>query len=440
MLLNFKLDLPALTGFPLASGQTLGAARDALALCSGNLTTTLRSHAGQWPVGWLDLPGGGPWVEHSLRLAAQLQQEVETLIVCGIGGSALGAQAVLRCLDSPRARMKQVVFLDNLDPFQQAFLIEQLDLKRCAINVISKSGGTLETMASFLFVLERFQQCGLSPDEIKRRVIATTDERKGVLREYAHAEGWATLPVPDDVGGRFSVLTAVGLLPLAYAGVEVQQLIAGAGEFQQLAQAVPQRDNPAWKLAASHFLLHTQGGIHDTVQYIYGDPLVLLGDWFRQLWAESLAKASRTDGAPSAVGQTPVVARGSTDQHSQNQLFMEGPNDKLYTFVTCTNWPVDPKIQLPRGANQSHFGYLNNRRFGELLDACRCGTRDALIEAGRPVCEIEFRELSAQAVGAYLQLWMLATGYAGLLYGVNPFDQPGVERSKQIAMARLAGT
>ena len=437
MLLNLRLDLPGLTGFNLHSGHALGVALNELALTAGDPTDELRSHAGQWPIGWLDLPAGGPWIDDSRSIATLLQGEVETLLVCGIGGSALGAQAVLRCLDFPGARLRNVVFLDNLDPFQQAFLLEQLDLKRCAVNVISKSGGTLETMASFLFVLEHLQRCGLSADELKHRVVATTDERKGVLREYANAEGWASLPVPDDVGGRFSVFTAVGVLPLAFAGVDVRRLLAGAGELQNFATAQPARENPAWQLAAAHYLLHTHGGIHDTVQYIYGDPLVLLGDWFRQLWAESLAKAVRTDGAPSALGQTPVIARGSTDQHSQNQLFMEGPNDKLYTFVTCTNWPNDPQINLPSGSNADHFGYLAGRHFGELLDACRCGTRDALVESGRPVCEIEFTELSAQAVGEYLQLWMLATGYAGLLYGVNPFDQPGVERSKQIAMARL---
>jgi glucose-6-phosphate isomerase len=439
MRLQLELDYPVLRDYPLAGGATLGSACDTLAQQHPDPLGQLRAQAGHWPVGWLDLPQGGPWVDASCAIAARLRDEVETLIVCGIGGSALGAQAVLRCLDLPGRRLRRVVFIDNLDPGQQASLLEQVDLKHSAVNVISKSGGTLETMSSFLYVLERLQRAGLAPDVLARRVVATTDQHKGVLRQYADAEGWATLPVPDDVGGRFSVFTAVGLLPLAYAGVDVQALLTGARELQDYHAGALLADSPAWKLAAVHYLLHTQGGIHDTVHYIYGDPLVLLGDWFRQLWAESLSKATKVDGSASGIGQTPVIARGSTDQHSQNQLFMEGPGDKLYTFITCTQWPMDPVVPVPAGAPAIPFASFTGRRFGELLDACRCGTRDALVEAKRPVCDIVLPMLSAEAVGEYMQLWMLATGYAGLLYQVNPFDQPGVERSKQIAMARLAG-
>ncbi|MDQ3022923.1 MAG: glucose-6-phosphate isomerase, partial [bacterium] len=187
-------------------------------------------------------------------------------------------------------------------------------------------------------------------------------------------------------------------------------------------------------------LLHTQGGANCAVQYIYGDPLLLLGDWFRQLWAESLAKRSKLDGTTGdGVCLTPIVARGTTDQHSQNQLYMEGPDDKVYGFVTCEKWPEDPVV-LTSGRDLKippELEYLRGRTFGELMEACRLGTRDALTELGRPVYEIILPELSERSIGAYMQMWMLATAYAGLLYNVNAFDQPGVERSKQLAMERL---
>jgi glucose-6-phosphate isomerase len=262
------------------------------------------------------------------------------------------------------------------------------------------------------------------------------------------------------------VFTPVGLFPLAFLGLDVNALLDGAYAWQSAALAGKLAENHAWQLAALHYLLHTRGGATCAVHYIYGDPLVLLGDWFRQLWAESLAKRG-TDGRCGGC-LTPVVARGTTDQHSQNQLYMDGPNDKVYGFITSERWPVDPSVAvgarraLPEYQNEElqavrdsqasplssgearlaptippDLSYLTNRTFGEILEACRAGTRDALIEAGRPVYELTLRDLSPDSVGAYMQMWMLATAYAGLLYGVNPFDQPGVERSKVLTKQRL---
>ena len=439
MLLQFELNYPALASFKIGESATLGETIEFLARQIKDPAAQLREHTGEWPVGWLDLPAGGQHVDDSKRIAGKLAGEYDELIVCGIGGSALGAQAVHSALDLPGKRLRRLHFLDNADPTQLSLLLEDVDLGKCAINVISKSGGTLETMTAFFYLLGEMKRRGLSASDIAGRIVATTDPSSGILRDMADAQGWETLPVPGDVGGRFSVLTAVGLLPLAFAGVDIDSLLKGAAELQEYALAQPLADNPAWRLAAVHFLLHTRAGIHDTVHYIYGDPLVQLGDWFRQLWAESLAKGEKVDASPSGIGQTPVVARGSTDQHSQNQLYMEGPNDKLYGFITCLRWPSDPVLELPELAPREKFSHIAGKRFSEYLDACRQGTRDALIETGRPVYELVLHELSAEAVGAYLQLWMLATGFAGLLYDVNPFNQPGVERSKQITKQRLSG-
>jgi len=438
-LLSIQLAGDELLAQRLGDGRTLGAALDQLDSERSDLFAELLAHQDEWPLGWLQLPEGGAWVADCLAAAGELGQQCAELIVCGIGGSALGAQAVYAALDWPVASLKPLWVLDNVDPSHLAWLLESADLEQAALNVISKSGGTLETMAGFCFLLDLLEQRLAEPQQVDRRIIATTDARRGLLHKWARERGWRILPVPDDVGGRFSVLSPVGLLPLAFAGVDVGELLRGARELQELALSLRQRDNPAWQLAAIHYLLHVQGGITETVHYVYGDPLGQLGDWFRQLWAESLGKAQKLDGAPAGAALTPLIARGATDQHSLNQLFMEGPANKLYGFISCEEWPVDPQIVLPEDQEDGGLGYLSQRGFGELLAASRRGTRDALIEAGRPVYEINLPRLAAANVGAYLQLWMLATAYAGLLYVVNAFNQPGVERSKIIAKKYLAG-
>lgn len=438
-LLDLQLESSPLLGHRLASGQTLGEALDELDRARPDLFSDLLSHQDEWPLGWLSLPEGGDWVADCQAAAQALSAECEELIVCGIGGSALGTQAVYAALDWPLSSFNPLWVLDNVDPSHLAWLVESADLERAALNVISKSGGTLETMAGFVYLLGLLEQHVADEDAVGRRIVATTDARRGLLREWAGARGWRTLAVPDDVGGRFSVLSPVGLLPLAFAGVEVEELLRGAREQQELSLGLRQRDNPAWQLAAIHYLLHTRGAVSETVQYVYGDPLGQLGDWFRQLWAESLGKAQQLDGSPAGQALAPLIARGATDQHSLNQLFMEGPANKLYGFISCREWTVDPQIVLPEDQADGKLGYLRHRGFGELLEASRRGTRDALVEVGRPVYEINFPRLDEASVGAYLQLWMLAAAFSGLLYGVNAFNQPGVERSKVIAKEHLAG-
>ena len=436
-LLDIKLDHASLLERPLADGTPLGTALDALDIERPTLHVDLQDRAGEWPLGWLTVPEGGDWVTTCQRRAGELRNDCEEMIVCGIGGSALGTQAVYAALDWPVNSLLPLWVLDNVDPSHLAWLVESADFDAAALNVISKSGGTLETMSGFLYLLNLLEVHGLTREDLARRVVATTDPERGLLRDLALKRGWLTQPVPPDVGGRFSVLTPVGLFPLAFAGVDIRALLEGAREMQEQLLEMPQRENAAWQLAAISYLLHTQGGIEHTVQYIYGDPLGLLGDWFRQLWAESLAKATGLDGQPSSRCLNPLVARGATDQHSQNQLYMEGPDNKLYGFITCEEWDTDPQILLPDDEVLAPLQYINKLSFGEILSACCRGTRDALREAGRPVYEITFPRLGEGEVGAYLQLWMLATAYAGLLYNVNAFDQPGVERSKVISRGIL---
>ena len=435
--LELKLDHPALLARQLADGRSLQAALDALDTERPDLVGELMGRADSWPLKWLELPAGGDWADDCVLLARELAGSCEELIVCGIGGSALGTQAVYAALDWPVASLRPLWVLDNVDPSQVAWLVESADLPRAALSAVSKSGGTLATLAGFFYLLGLLEQQADEGAPAAERVVATTDARRGPLRDLAARRGWMTLDIPADVGGRFIVLSPVGLFPLAFCGVDVLELLRGAQEMQEQCLAGPQRHSPAWQLAALHYLLHTQGGVRETVHYIYGDPLVQLGGWLRQLWAESLAKATTLDGGPGPGCLTPVVARGATDEHSQNQLYLDGPDNKLYGFLSCEQWAADPQIVLPADARAAELALLNERTFGELLSASRRGTRDALIEEGRPVYEISLPSLNAASVGAYLQLWMLATAQAGLLYSVNAFDQPAVDRSKRLTRQYL---
>ena len=437
--LKIDLDSTGLTQRQLSGGQTIGEATAALAAQHPQAHADLVARHDTAPLGWLDLPFGGPWLQECLDIAADLRANYAELIVCGIGGSALGTQAVFGALDWPVTELNNVYVLDNIDPSQLASLAENSELRESAINVISKSGGTLETMSGFFYLLDVLKEHGLDDDEINQRIVATTDPSTGILRPLAVARGWKTLPVPPNVGGRYSVLSPVGILPLAFAGVDIHGLLEGAADCQAWLAGLPTAENPAWQLAAAHYLLETQGGVNQTLQYMYGDPLVLLGDWFRQLWAESLGKAKHVDGSVAHVCMTPLVARGSTDQHSQNQLYMEGPDNKLFGIIGCDKWVSDPVLTVPADSVLDTERYYSGKSFGQLLSASRDGTRDALIEHGRPVYEIKLDGISPQSVGAYLQFWMLATAYAGDLYQVNAFDQPGVEGSKLLTKARLRG-
>jgi glucose-6-phosphate isomerase len=439
MLINIDLESTGLLSRPLVSGQPLGEALATLAAKHADAHGALiaRKEAGGEPLGWLDLPAHATYADECQTIADELRSAYAELIVCGIGGSALGIQAVYGALDWPVADLASVYVLDNIDPSQIATLADGSPLIESALNVISKSGTTLETMAGFFYLLELMAERGVAPEELDARIVATTDPVSGVLRPLATRRGWKTLPVPPDVGGRFSVLSPVGLLPLAFAGVDIRALLDGAARIQDSLAALPTADNTAWQLAAAHYLLETQGGIDQTLQYIYGDPLVLLGDWFRQLWAESLGKAAHLDGSPAGVCMTPVIARGTTDQHSQNQLYMDGPDNKLFGIIGCDKWTEDPVVPVPDDAEVAGEKYYDQVSFGSLLAASRDGVRSALIERGRPVYEVRFPELNAHTVGAYLQFWMLATAYAGTLYSVNAFDQPGVERSKVLTKERL---
>jgi glucose-6-phosphate isomerase len=395
-------------------------------------------------IGFFDLPWASETSRRVKEVADSFGQWFENVVVLGIGGSGLGAVTVRDALlgaywnerdQESREYFPRLYVLDNPDPATVGPLLDRLDLRRTLFNVVSKSGSTAETMALYLVIRERLEAL-VGADKLRGHFIFTTDPVKGALRQIADAEGIPTLSVPPNVGGRFSVLTPVGLWPAAVTGADVDALLAGAGAMAERCRTDDLLRNPAGLLAT---LLHdaaVEGGMPIHVLMPYSDRLRSLALWFQQLWAESLGKAVDRSGRTVNVGATPLPALGAVDQHSQVQLFMEGPRDKVIVFIAVTD-PGDP-VAIPSLHRETpELGYLGGHTLAELLDAERRATADALRQAGRPSMTIEVERVDPAALGALFMLFQIATVYAGALYGVDPLDQPGVELGKRLTYGLL---
>ena len=397
-------------------------------------------------LGFLDIPEDHARLQQVQDAAASLLartggDRVTDVVVLGIGGSALGPIALRTALVAPRwnelddagrGGRPRLHVLDNVDPGTVVALLERLRPGNTVFIVTSKSGGTAETMAQYLIVRGWLEQA--LGEGARRQLVFVTDPAKGALRALARAEGILTLDIPPNVGGRFSVLTAVGLLPAALIGIDVTRLVAGAAEMRKRCVTPELARNPAGVFATLQWLADTRHQRPIQVLMPYSDPLRDLAAWFVQLWAESLGK-HRTPGDPG-FGPTPIPALGATDQHSQVQLFMEGPGDKTVTFIAVREPASDVAIPALH-ADVPELGYLAGHHLGELLDIERRATAGALARRGRPNMTIEIDRVDAEAFGALLMLFELATVYAGALYGVDPMDQPGVELGKQFTYAML---
>jgi glucose-6-phosphate isomerase len=389
-------------------------------------------------LGFFDLPHQHELVDNIRAFAEGVGQAFDTTVVLGIGGSALGAAALQQALlkphwneltDEAREYYPRLYILDNIDPTTIGPLLGRLDLRRTLVNVVSKSGSTAETMAQYLIVRERLM--AELDDAYRRHLLFTTDAQKGVLSRIAAEESIPVLPVPPNVGGRFSVLSPVGLLPAALVGIDIDALLAGAAEMDERCSTSDFFANPAALFAGLQYLAHTRANASIHVMMPYSDRLFGMADWFRQLWAESLGKRVDRQGRDVFLGPTPVKALGATDQHSQVQLYMEGPFDKTVTFLALRAGPVDLPIPSAYPA-VDELGYLGGHTLGHLLDVERRATRAALTANGRMNMTIELPELGAGSIGQLLMMLQIATVYAGELYDVNALDQPGVELGKQL--------
>ncbi|HCZ05906.1 MAG TPA: glucose-6-phosphate isomerase [Thermotogae bacterium] len=377
----------------------------------------------------------------SVRAQEEWLKRFDTLVVVGIGGSGLGNIAIKESLrpsgwnhfsKDERGGWLRVYVLDNVDPDAVASVLDEIDLKSTVFNVISKSGGTTETLANYLIVRGLLEIYGLDPRD---HLIFTTDPDKGLLRKLALEEDIRTLEIPPEVGGRFSVLTPVGMLAALALGLTPELFHEGGLKMLEICRKADWKENPALQIALSHYL-HYLKGRNVSVMMAYSSRLLSLADWYRQLWAESLGKRFTKDGRKVEVGQTPVKALGAVDQHSQLQLYNEGPDDKIITFLRLKRFSRE--VVIPRvHEDLDAFGYLRGHMLSNLLKTELLGTLISLVENGRPVLLVDFDTLDEHHLGMFFVLYELATAVMGELLNVNAYDQPGVERGKRVTKALM---
>jgi len=417
--------------------------RGAASVLAG-LTRSLNSSRGTGWERWRELPFDPMRREHVKavnKLARKLRKNTDNLVVLGIGGSALGNIALQAALNPPTWNLMKrkhrpggagprMFVLDNVDPELVDAVLEEVKrsdprLRRTIFNVISKSGETAETAAQFLVVRQMLRKA--RGRNSSKQIVAVTDPAKGTMRSICDAEGYATLPVPEGVGGRFSVLSPVGLFSAAMCGIDIEALLDGAAEMDRRCSAEDALKNPA-AVIAWLLMEFARRGKTNHVMMPYSNALYLLADWYRQLWAESLGKRVDRTGREVFAGATPIKALGATDQHSQVQLYREGPNDKVFCLVEVDRFNDD--IKIPKGLNVENLKYLQGATLGQLISAEKRATEYALVESQRPNFTIRFPRISEHAVGQFIQLWEIVTAYAGLMLNIDAYDQPAVETGK----------
>ncbi|MDR1035829.1 MAG: glucose-6-phosphate isomerase [Deltaproteobacteria bacterium] len=385
---------------------------------------------------FMDLPRDPDTAKAARKLAEMGRKRYENVVVLGIGGSALGALAIFNALRplnhnelaSAKRGWPRLIVCDNVDPEGFAAVLEGLDLKNTFFNVISKSGSTAETMSQFMIVYDQLQRT-LGRSAIKDHLLITTDPKEGVLRKIADEGDFSSLAVPPGVGGRYSALSPVGIAPLAMVGVNITDLLGGAARAQEDARKPPSA-NKAYVFAGLNYMLTTAKKRNILVMMPYADALSRTGEWFGQLWNESLGKAAKLDGSPNPCCQTAVKALGVTDQHSQLQMYMEGSEEKTICFLGPDSYRHQVNIP-PIFKDHEELAYLGGRTLGELISSERQGVARALAENGRPNMTLALPKISAATVGYLLQTLEVAAVVSGSLYGIDPLDQPGVELGKR---------
>lgn len=390
-----------------------------------------------------DLPYKQHTVHRVKELVAEVRDGCENLVVLGIGGSALGNIALqtalnpyMHNLDEGQRTGPRLFVFDNIDPSQLGSFLKWAGdrLDKTIFNVISKSGRTAETASQFM-IFRKLLLSRLGPAGYRTQVIATTDPKEGTLRAIATEEGLRALDVPEGVGGRFSVLSAVGLFSAGMCGIDIDSLLAGAADMDKTVADEDFYKNPAAINAAINYYFYNHGKTI-SVMMPYSFALRDLADWYRQLWAESLGKAKDLNGKEVHIGPTPVKALGTTDQHSQVQLYREGPNDKLFTFLEVRSFDRDLEIGPPPEC-APELGYLAGSNLSVLLNNEKKATEYALLQDKRPCLTVIFDRVNAYTVGQFIYLFDVTTSLAGALFGINPYNQPAVELGKEATFALM---
>jgi glucose-6-phosphate isomerase len=371
--------------------------------------------------GFLNLPQDYENLEKVINFHVQNSFKFSTIVLIGIGGSSLGPKCILQALGGQTE--KQVFIVDNIDPDEIQNVSQKLNFEETLFLVITKSGATPETIATYLYFREKADLAGLS---VYEHFVFVTDPQKGYLRELSRQENIPVFDIPENVGGRFSVLSNVGLLFAALIGVDVKRLLKGADEINRKFLEDKNGVNEAWQLAKIQYELG-QKGKNIQVVLPYSSRLNSFGDWYVQLLSESIGKELSLNGEKVNAGLTPIPAVGATDQHSQLQLFKEGPNDKLILFLNVLSF--DFQVKIP-AINHAGLEYLSNHTFNKLIQAEFEATKQSLAESNRPSLTIEITEVDAFHLGQLFQLFELSVACLGELYQIDTFNQPGVERGK----------
>lgn len=406
----------------------------------------VKQNRGKGWLGWTELPYNQEEIVKDIEeTAAKLRKRFKAFVLLGIGGSALGPIAIQQALNhlhynelSDEKRNGPRFYVeDNIDPERMEALLDVIDLKHTCFNIITKSGATAETMSQYLIISEALKKA--VGEGWQEHIIATTDSEKGNLIKLARKEGFKLFFVPGSVGGRFSELSPVGLLAAAVCGLNIRAMLSGAQCMDQRCASDELWDNPALLQAVIQYILMEELGVNVHVMMPYADSLKYMADWFCQLWAESLGKNVTRKGMAVNVGQTPVKSLGVTDQHSQLQLYTEGPFDKVITFLKVEAFRS--KTPIPHGCEEfPDVAFLGGKSHNELIEAERLGTQYALLRSGRMSQTITLPVVNEHTIGQLIYLLELVTAYTGELLDIDAFNQPGVEESKIAAYAVLGNT
>ncbi|MFI3229484.1 MAG: glucose-6-phosphate isomerase [Bacillota bacterium] len=402
----------------------------------------VKENRGTGMMGWTELCyNQNDVVKDIIFTAKKVRRECQTFVVLGIGGSALGPMAMFQALchlrhnDLPKSKRKAPKFYveDNVDPERMASLFDILDLEKTIFNVITKSGSTSETMSQYLIIMDMLKKA--FGDKAKDHIIATTSETSGNLIKIAKAEGLKTFYIPDGVGGRFSELCPVGLFPAAVLGIDIKAVLKGAAFMDRACRKADLKSNPALVAAALQYISIAKGK-NISIMMPYADSLKLMADWYCQLWGESLGKSVNNKGEIVNVGQTPVKALGVTDQHSQVQLYTEGPFDKVTTFIGVDKYRSE--VVISGGCEEfPSVSFLSGHTMNELITSEMLATEYALTKNQRLNNIIMLPEVNAHTIGQLMMFFMLQTAYIGAMFDIDTFNQPGVEEGKNATYALL---
>ena len=390
-------------------------------------------------LGFYDLPYEKNIIQIIKAISQVVRRKFEYFVHIGIGGSCLGTQVLCSSMlhsfhnvQNKRHMTPRFFFMDNPDPRTVIDLLDVINLNTTAFFVVSKSGNTDETLAILMILFSRVLK-RLGTHAIGEHfVVATSPQKNGALHSIAEKEKMRILALPDNVGGRFSALSAAGLYPAAVAGMNIERLLEGAARMDKNTQANKVEHNPAYLNATVHYLLDTQKNKNISVMMPYCDSLWYFSRWYQQLWAESLGKAK----GKGAVGQTPLASLGTIDQHSLLQLILDGPNDKTVTFIGRNRFKKDIKIP-DVFRHEDSISYLRRQDLSKLMTSEMNATEFILTRNNRPSVRLNLDELDEFNIGSLLYLYEVQTAFAGGLYGINAFDQPAVEDGKLVTRTLL---